>query len=119
MELKVKASEKAIKALENFMFDSKYEYQFIKCNDCSENDKIEETIADVREELEDKFAEAEENGKKVVGCRLNIEVITIDEDDTPFDALMEIVKRAYEANDIDMLAKISDLAQETLEDEEV
>ena len=117
MELKVKASKKAIKALENFMFDSKYEYELKECFECSENDKVEQIIADIREEIEEKFAEAEEDGKKVLGCKLKAELITIEEDDTPFDVLMEIAKNAYEAGDIDALKKISELAQEVLEEE--
>lgn len=118
MELKVKASKNAMKALENFMFDSRYEYELKECCECSENDRIEQIIADIREELKEKFAEAEEDGKKVLGCKLKAELITIDEDDTPFDVIMEIAKSAYEANDIGVLKKISELAQEALEDEE-
>lgn len=121
MELKVKASRNAMRALKNFMFESRYEYECRECRECcecSENDKIEQIIADIREDIEEKFAEAEEDGKKVLGCKLKAELITIDEDDTPFDVIMEIAKSAYEANDIGVLKKISELVQEALEDEE-
>ena len=118
MELKVKASKKAIKALENFMFDSKYEYELKECFECSENDKVEQIIADVREELEEKFAEAKEDGKKILGCKLNAELITIEEDDTPFDVIMEIAKSAYNNNDLETLTKIAELAKEAIEEDE-
>ena len=116
MELKVKASKDAIKALENFMFDSRYEYECKECNECSENDRVEQTIAKIREELAEKFAEAEEDGKDVVGCDLKIKLITTDKDDTPFDALMEIAKRAYNNNDLEMLTRIGEMAKELLEE---
>lgn len=96
MELKVKASKDAIKALENFMFDSRYEYECKECNECSENDRFEQIIAAVREDLEEKFAEAEEDRKKVLGCKINTKLITIDEDDMPFEVIVEIAKKALE-----------------------
>ncbi len=119
MELKVKASKKAIKALEDFMFDSKYEYECKEYNERSENDKVEQAFADIRKNLEDKFAKAEEDGKEVLGCELKIKLITINkEDDTPFDSIVEIAKSAYNNNDLETLTKIAELAKETLEDEE-
>lgn len=118
MELKVKASRNAMRALKNFMFESRYEYELKECCECSENDRIEQIIADIREEIEEKFAEAEEDGKKVLGCKLNAELITIDEDDTPFDVIMEIAKSAYNNNDLETLTKIAELAKEAIEEDE-